>query len=109
MGTPLGTMKKAFREPTHTLPTNHEYSIVLLASYSEIASESARAPRLAPGPGEVVGWGAPQRLVIVWDGDSGKIIHTGQCARHHIPPATGAMHALHICAHGGVIYIYTGP
>ena len=29
-------------------------------------------------------------------------------ARHHTPPATGAMHALHVCAHGGVIYICTG-
>ena len=82
---------------------------VFLASYIEIASKRARAPRLAPGAGEVVGWGTPQRIVIVWDGDSGKIIRTGWRARHHIPPATGAMHALHICAHGGVIYIYTGP
>ena len=80
-----------------------------LARYSEIASKCARAPRLAPGPGEVVGWGASQRLVIVWDGASGKTIRTGWRARHHIPPATGAMHALHICTHGGVIYIYTGP
>ena len=78
---------------------------VLLASYIEIASESARAPRLAPGPGEVVGLATPQRLVIVWDGDSGKTIRTGWCAQHRTPPATGAMHALDVCAHGAVIYI----
>ena len=78
---------------------------VFLASYVEIASKCARAPRLAPGPGEVVSWGTPQTIVIVWDGDSRKTIRNGWRARHHAPPATGAMHALYICAHGGVIFI----
>ena len=78
---------------------------VFLASNSEIGSTSARTPRLARRPREPARMCSPQRLGIVFDGDSGKTIRTGWRARHHIPPATGAMHALYICAHGGVIYI----
>ena len=78
---------------------------VLLASNREIASGTRRLRSTGAAPHEPARECVRERLYIIFDGDSGKTILTGWRARHHTPPATGAMHALYVCAHGGVIYI----
>ena len=79
-----------------------------LASNCEIASERARRCGLAPLPHPV---GCRWQWYIsnlLFHGDSNKIIPPTWRARHHVPPAPTAMHALYVCAHGCVKHIYSG-
>ena len=71
-------------------------------------SFGARTPRLAPLLREVVSWGTPQRIVIVWEGASGKTILQGWRAHLHTAPATTTMHTLNTCVQHGGKHIYSG-
>ena len=86
--------------------------LLLVATFSREQQRDRLQMRARSEARAAAGWDrAPDVkwcLGMVCDGDSRKTVSPGRRARHHIPPATGAMHALYVCAHGRVIYLYTG-
>ena len=69
---------------------------------------SARSCGLAPLPHPVGCRWQWYISKLLFHGDSSKIIPPTWQARHHVPPAPTAMHALYVCAHGCVKHIYSG-
>ena len=108
---PVGNGAQLNREPRFRQKAFHPHFFTFfLAINSEIASERARAPRLAP----LLGMARCQRRwymyisKLVCDGDSEKnMVQTWRGRRPSLPAATVVAGA-HVRAHGRVKHIYSG-